>query len=128
MMMLHKQKMCDIPPLSIRNEQLSLLALAKAAKISLSKFDHTLEHDNELLADEENYPKLTNKRNIVLMRKGEKEVLHFYADLAKICIPLLRKQWKDLKRIVASKYKDRDDVNPLSNYINTVVVQLVKNK
>merc|ERR1711970_233894 len=59
-----------VPPLSIRNEQLSLLALSKAAKISLEKFDHTLEHDNALLADEENYRKLSNRRNIVLMRRG----------------------------------------------------------
>jgi len=126
MMMLTKQKMCDIPPLSIKNEQLSLLALAKAAKISLSKFDHTLEHDNALLADEENYPKFSNKRNIVLMRRGEKEVLTFFANLAKICIPLLRKQWKDLKKEVASKYKYRTEGNPLTNYVNSIVVPLVK--
>jgi len=126
MMILSDQGAEDMPPLSIRNEQLSLLALSKAAKVSLEKFDHSLEHDNELLADEENYRRLTNKRNIVLMRRGEKEVLHFYLNLAKICIPLLRMQWKDLKKEVASKYKDTGDNNPLSSYINSVVVSLVK--
>jgi len=114
------------PPISIRNEQLSLLALSKSARTSLELFTHSLEHDQALLADEKNYPKLTNKRNIVLMRRGEKEVLTFYVNLAKTCIPLLRMQWKDLKKEVASKYKDRDDSNPLSNYINSVVVPLVK--
>jgi len=126
MILPHNQGTNDIPPLSIRNEQLSLLALSKAARESLLKFDTTLEHDNELLADEENYKKFSNKRNIVLMRRGEKEVLHFYVNLAKICIPLLRMQWKDLKKEVASKYRDTGDSDPLSNYVNTVVVELVK--
>lgn len=113
----------DILPISVKNEQLSLLALSKAAKASLDLFDHTLEHDQALLADTENYPFMSNKRNIVLMRRGEKEVLHFYKDLAKTCIPMFRMQWKDLKK-VASKYKDDDD--PLGNYIKSVVVPLVK--
>lgn len=113
----------DIPPISAKNEQLSLLALAKGAKASLSLFDHTLEEDKALLADEENYPKLSNKRNIVIMRHGEKEVLHFFKDLAMKCIPMFRMQWKDLKK-VASKYKDDED--PLGNYIKMVVVPLVK--
>merc|ERR1712176_124114 len=113
----------DIPPISVKNEQLSLLALSKAAKASLELFDTTLEHDNALLADGENYPFMSNKRNIVLMRRGEKEVLHFYKDLAKECVKLLRMQWKDLKKI-ASKYKDDDD--PLGNYIKLVVVPLSK--
>jgi len=126
MLILSEQGAEDMPPLSIRNEQLSLLALSKAAKVSLEKFDHSLEHDNALLADEENYRRLSNKRNIVLMRRGEKEVLTFYVNLAKICIPLLRMQWKDLKKEVASKYRDNGDNNPLSSYINSVVVHLVK--
>jgi len=113
----------DIPPISVKNEQLSLLALSKAAKASLEEFDTTLDHDNALLADSENYPFMTNQRNIVLMRRGEKEVLHFYKDLAVTCIPLLRMQWKDLKK-VASKYKDDD--NPLGNYIKLIVVTLSK--
>jgi len=113
----------DIPPISVKNEQLSLLALSKAAKASLEVFETTLEHDNALLADGENYPFMSNQRNIVLMRRGEKEVLHFYKDLAVTCIPLLRMQWKDLKK-VASKYKDDDD--PLGNYIKLIVVTLSK--
>merc|ERR1719336_131580 len=113
----------DILPISVKNEQLSLLALSKAAKAALDLFDTTYEHDQALLADTENYPPMSNKRNIVLMRRGEKEVLHFYKDLAKTCIPMFRMQWKDLKK-VASKYKDEDD--PLGNYIKSVVVPLVK--
>lgn len=114
----------DIPPISVKNEQLSLLALAKAAKASLDKFDTSLAEDNALLNDEENYPKMSNKRNIVLMRRGEKEVLDFYKNLARTCIPLFRIQWKDLKKVVASKYKSEDD--PLANYVKSVVVPLVK--
>lgn len=39
--------------------------------------------------------KLTfNERNCVIMRRGEKEVLQFYVDLARECIPKLNEQWK----------------------------------
>merc|ERR1719336_1503940 len=53
----------DIPPISVKNEQLSLLALSKAAKASLDEFDHTLDEDNAMLNDTEHYPPLNNKRN-----------------------------------------------------------------
>lgn len=125
MKILSDRKAVYVPPLSIRNEQLSLLALSKAAEVSLGKFDHTLEHDNTLLADEKNYRRLSNKRNIVLMRRGEKEVLTFHFNLAKICIPLLQMERNDLKKEIDSKYRALGDIDPLSNYINSVVWNLV---
>merc|ERR1711994_722851 len=66
----------DIPPISAKNEQLCLFLLCKAAKASLDEFHTTLEEDNAMLADEENCPRMTNKRNMILMRRGEKEVPH----------------------------------------------------
>ncbi|ETO27333.1 SET domain containing protein [Reticulomyxa filosa] len=65
----------DIPPLSVRNELMVLTSLAVAAKKSLNGFKTTLEEDNKLLEDTEKFPKFSNMRNIVLMRRGEKEVM-----------------------------------------------------
>jgi len=122
--MLSDRRAVYVPPLSTRNEQLCLLALSKAAEVSLGKFDHTLEHDNALLADEKKYRRLSNRRNIVLMRRGEKEVLTFYINLAKICIPLLRMETKDLEQEIDSKYRTCGENDPLSSYINSVVCNL----
>jgi len=68
-----------IDPISIRNEAAAMRLVAKEAENVLNGFDTSLEEDNKLLASEN----LTmNIRNCVLMRRGEKEILHAYIDLA----------------------------------------------
>merc|ERR1712003_301953 len=116
----------DIPPLSIRNETNVLTSLAVAATKSLKKFSTTLEFDNKLLENEEEYPKYGNKRNSVLMRRGEKDVLTFYVNLMKICISLFKMKLKDLKNKLRKDKKFKDNDSPLMLYINHVVVPLVQ--
>ena len=97
--------------------------MAVAASKTLKAFEHSLEHDNELLKDEENYPKYGNARNIVLMRRGEKEVLHFYINLLKVVKPLFKMRMKDLRVKLRKEFKDNED--PYTQYVTQVVAQLV---
>merc|ERR1719300_204424 len=118
----------DIPPLSIRNETNVLTSLAVAATKSLKKFSTTLDHDNELLRNEEMYPRFGNKRNAVLMRRGEKEVLTFYVDLMKICVSLFKMKVKELKAKLRKDRRFKELDSPLMQYINHVVVPLVQRR
>lgn len=116
----------DIEPLSKRNEKSALVSLYQGAKQSMKLFDTTLEYDNRLLADENKYPMFSNERNTVLMRRGEKEVLQHFIDLSQVCIKLLGMQWKELKQAVLRKYNNNTE--PISHYVNHVVVPLSKDK
>merc|ERR1712130_613015 len=118
----------DIPPLSIRNETSVLTSMAVSATKSLKKFTTTLDHDNALLADEESYPRFGNKRNAVLMRRGEKEVLSFYVELMKCCIALFKMKLKDLKAKLRKDPRFKELDAPLMQYINHVVVPLVQRR
>jgi len=69
-----------IDPISLDNEFRCIQAVAEQSEITLKGFDTTLAVDNELLSGETK--ELTmNQRNCVVMRRGEKEVLHAYIDL-----------------------------------------------
>ena len=116
----------DIPPLSIRNETSVLTSLAVSATRSLKKFRTTLAQDNALLADLKRYPRFSNDRNAVLMRRGEKEVLTHYIQLRKICMHLFRLKYKDLRIKLRREKVFRDQDSPLMLYINTVVVPIVQ--
>jgi len=120
-----EKQMDDIPPLSIRNETSVLTSIAVAATKALKMFQTSLEHDNNLLKDEEKYPRFGNQRNTVLMRRGEKEVLHFYADLLKNCGPLLKMKAKDLKVKLRRDKQYKDPEAPLTQYVTGVVLLLV---
>ena len=103
-----------------------LTSLAVAATKSLQKFSTTLDHDNGLLRNEEEYPRFGNKRNSVLMRRGEKEVLTFYVDLMKCCCALFKMKVKELKAKLRKDRRFKDLDAPLMQYINHVVVPLVQ--
>merc|ERR1712154_219195 len=116
----------DIPPLSIRNETNVLTSLAVSATKSLKKFETSLDFDNNLLKNQEEYPKYSNKRNAILMRRGEKEVLTFYVNLMKICIKLFKMKFKDLKNKIRKDKKFKDNDSAVMQYINHVVIPLVQ--
>eukprot|EP01083_Nonionella_stella_P066824 176305_1 len=116
----------DIPPLSIRNETNVLTSLAVSATKSLKKFPTGLASDNALLADEETYPKYSNPRNAILMRRGEKEVLTFYVDLMKTCIALFKMKFKDLKNKLRKDKRFKDNDSELMQYVNHVVIPLLQ--
>jgi len=75
------QSVEKIDPISIRNECAVLQVVAQAAVETLKTFNTSLEEDIKLLEDPDK--KLTmNQRNCLIMRKGEKEILHAYIELA----------------------------------------------
>jgi histone-lysine N-methyltransferase SETD3 len=117
-------KIDDIEPISIRNEIAVIQSFAASAARQLLNFDSNTEQDNKLLKD----PSIklpNNLRNCVVMRRGEKEVLQFYIDLAKEVIPLLNMPWKDLKRVAAKAHNGKGRFDA---YITLVVVPLVGGK
>lgn len=77
-------------PVSLQNEIAVLQLLAASAKKTLVKFPHTLDYDNQLLKKFDQVPHFSNARNIVLMRRGEKEVLHHWLTLCATGIKYLR--------------------------------------
>lgn len=116
----------DIPALSIRNETTVLTTLAVAATRALKAFPTTLEEDNALLEDKEKYPMFCNARNIVLMRRGEKDVLTHYIELMNTCKPLFSKKLKDLKAEIRKNKRLKDPEDPIGMYIKAVVEPLVQ--
>jgi len=114
-------KIDDIEPISIQNEIKVLQAIASSSEAMLKNYDTTFEEDNKLLKE----AKLPNNnlRNCVVMRRGEKEVYHFYIDMAKECVPYLQMPWKDLKRHAAKCYSGK---GRFDQYITLVIVPLVK--
>lgn len=115
-------KLDDIEPISTRNEIACLLTASRVCKKHLTAFEHSLEEDNKIL-ESGKLKMYSNERNAVIMRRGEKQVLTFFINLAKKTIPLLAMAWKDLKRIAAQCYRGED---PIDYYITAVVVPLVK--
>jgi len=68
-----------VPPLNVHNEARVIRVVAAACAESRKEFDTTIAEDNELL----NFPASLNHRNSIIVRRGEKEVLEAYVDLAK---------------------------------------------
>jgi histone-lysine N-methyltransferase SETD3 len=116
-------KIDDIEPISIRNEIQVLQALANSARKQLSYFETTLEEDNKILSDLKTCPMYSNYRNGILMRRGEKEVLHYYIKLADTAIPLLEQDWKEIKKRAAKMASGKGEFD---QYVTHVVVPLVK--
>jgi len=121
-------------PLSIRNELRVLQSLSEAAQSALKQFTTSLEYDNELLLDEKSYPSPSNERNIVVMRKGEKQVLSFFVELHRVFAPLLQMDYQSLqekvgddeqlKALLNEKDSEGND-NGFKLYLNLVALPLV---
>jgi histone-lysine N-methyltransferase SETD3 len=76
-----------VPALSPANEAAALALLSAACSAALDRFDTTVEEDDALLQD----PRLGRRaRSCVVMRRGEKQVLHRLLDMAEEALPLLR--------------------------------------
>lgn len=76
----------EVAPVTARNEEAVLRALAAACEEALGRFETTLEQDEALLRE----PGLPAKaRHCILLRRGEKQVLHAWRSLANTAIPLL---------------------------------------
>jgi len=115
-------KLDEIEPISIPNEIKALTDISDACKVVVKSFDTTLEHDIKLLASNE-LPLYSNLRNCVVMRRGEKEVLHWFIELAEKALPLLAMNWRDLKRTAAKSYQSNSKFDA---YVTGAIVPLVK--
>lgn len=82
-------------PVSVRNEEAALGALAAACEAALAAFPTSLEEDDARLGD----PRLSaNARRCVQVRRGEKRVLHHHLAIARAAAPLLRLPREQLGR------------------------------
>lgn len=67
------------------------------------------------------------------MRRGEKQVLHYYVDLANVCLPLMSLSWGQFKKAAGYIYLEifllfsskLDDIR-FEYYMTIVVVPLMK--
>ena len=104
-------------PISIKDELIVLKRIQDASKYSLGLFNTTLKFDIELLKDYKKYPEFSNKRNAILMRKGEKEVLHYWFDLCETLIPILNISPNDVLHLDGNSFKDGEYVHCLQRFI-----------
>lgn len=65
-----------------------------------------------------------NQRNSVLMRSGEKKILHFLMQVTQFLIPLFDMKLKDAKKALNS-YKEAELIR---TYFNDVVVYLINKR
>jgi len=115
-------KVDEIEPLSIRNEIQTLRTLSQAAVNEMKGFDTTIEEDTKLLRD----PTQTfsfNIRNCIILRRGEKEVLKYFLEMAQHCIPILEMKWADLEPLQNRYLHGRRNYD---DYVAAVILPLVK--
>jgi protein-histidine N-methyltransferase len=95
-------KAVKIPPISIENEKKVLLKFQEMIKQGISKYQTSLEDDQEILKGE-----LTeNQTNCILMRMGEKVILNFFLDMINFVLTLIDLPQKEIKRAAkGSKYE-----------------------
>eukprot|EP00457_Paulinella_chromatophora_P007097 gb/GEZN01007117.1/.p1 GENE.gb/GEZN01007117.1/~~gb/GEZN01007117.1/.p1 ORF type:complete len:382 (-),score=60.05 gb/GEZN01007117.1/:181-1326(-) len=92
----HFKQMFDGTHRSEHNERLALTLLGVAVKRNLARFPTSLQQDNELLASG-TLEMFGNYRNSVVMRRGEKLVLHAFLELSNRALELLELphlQWR----------------------------------
>lgn len=77
-----------VPPISPSNEANVLRTFRQVFQQQLNKYPTSLEEDIATL-DAGTYPFGSNRRNALVVVKGEKEVCHHFLQLADECIPLL---------------------------------------
>lgn len=106
-----------LPKISVNNEKRALLRLKALMEERLSLYSTSLEQDVEMLKTQQ----LTeNERNIVMLRKGEKVVLHWHLQLVETCLPLLLSaDIEEFKRL-------KKTGTPYDDYISSIVAPLVR--
>jgi len=113
-----------ILPISVECEINVLKTLADTYREQLAKYERSMAEDEEDIRNDV-YEFGSNHRNALVHLINEKRVCHHYITLAKVCIPLLRMQWRDCKRVVNKLFREKDDVR---RYVDKVVIGLVKKR
>ena len=76
-------------PLNVRNEKAAMALLIDIITDTLQKYPTSLAQDIMDLVDESEYPRFSNKRHAKIQVRGEKEVLHHFAQWAKAALDVL---------------------------------------
>jgi histone-lysine N-methyltransferase SETD3 len=119
-------KFDKVAPLSVGNEKKVLEAAKEASLKCLERFASTLEEDERLLKEEKD--KLTfNIKNCILMRRGEKQVCHYFIDLANSICPLFEKTVPEIKDSMKKLKKKLKKTNyDFDKYVTSVLIPLVE--
>lgn len=81
----------NIGPLSIRNEEKALKHILRITSESLGRYPTSLAQDLSLLEKDRKAGSLSfNEKNCILMRSGEKRILHYFQTLATYSLELLK--------------------------------------
>lgn len=99
-----KQDVTIVDPINIQNEARVMAMIGKAAEETLKGFDTSLEDDNKSL---EAGSLTMNIRNCVVMRRGEKEILHAYIALNNHLSKVKDYDVKKLQKYLAKHIKGR---------------------
>lgn len=115
----------DVAPISAANEIAVLRSIRRAAQQSLAAFATTIAEDNRLLQESD---KLSfAMRNCVIMRRGEKQVLQWYIDVADAGIFLLSMSLHELERTVRSFFGYSGHYSSgFECYVQSVIITLVR--
>lgn len=94
----------NISVLSVRNEKRVLTKLRSLSEDALRQYPTTLAEDEETLKnDDEGTAQITfNHRNCALFVKGEKEILHWFIELADFADRIMGMKFKEAKRETAN--------------------------
>ena len=84
-------------PLSLRNERACMVHLLQIISSALAQYPTSLAQDKADLADEDAFPRFSNKRHAKIQVRGEKEVLHHYARWARTALDVLEVIEHELK-------------------------------
>jgi len=76
-------------PLNVRNEKAAMMLLIEIMSKALKTYPTSLAQDILDLVNESAYPRFSNKRHAKIQVRGEKEVLHHFAQWAKAALDVL---------------------------------------
>ena len=102
--------------ISARNEAAAIAALKNFARDKLSRYPTKMEEDEKKLQNRDLDP-FGNEKHILIVLRGEKEILHFYMNFADEIIPLLALPPPERSIKVRKKY---DDCTDIARYITSV--------
>ena len=106
-----------IEPISARNEVAAFAYLARTCRRRLLLYPTTIEEDTDML-ENANIEPFSNRRCALILVKGEKDILHYYIEIAEMLVSLLQKKLTDVERIVHREYSnDRKDIDRYLMYL-----------
>lgn len=116
-----------IRPLSASNEAAVLSHLARACEAQLDAYPTTLGEDVEEIASGK-YPYYSNRRNALILLRGEKEICAYFIKLCKEALPYLTGPFSKLSHLDARSRVMRlyGTASDLDKYMRNVVLALLK--